>query len=218
MAEAGGTGGCRGSAPPDAVDPFPNEDHECKICYNDFDAERRAPKLLGCAHTFCRECLDALHSREGRGWRVGCPVCRHRTPVPEYRIDNLPDNSAVAEAVRFKKPERASPPTADAPTAAAAPPRGRGGRGGGCPLTLRRVAFTSGLVCAIFCSVCAVALLLLGLVFAHNFGGASWPVGPTCLFLAGVLEMASLILTWLLCTVKFQPETRQFSSPGDNVT
>ncbi|XP_059199791.1 RING finger protein 208-like [Centropristis striata] len=95
MAEAGGTGGDFDSAPPDVNECFSSEDYECKICYNYFDLGRHTPKLLSCSHTFCRECLDAMHSGEGRGWRVGCPVCRNRTPVPEYRVDKLPDNSAL---------------------------------------------------------------------------------------------------------------------------
>ncbi|KAG7278520.1 hypothetical protein CRUP_004129, partial [Coryphaenoides rupestris] len=62
--------------------PVPYEEYECKICYNYFDLDRRAPKLLECLHTFCEECLNTLHVREERPWRISCPVCRHRTPVP----------------------------------------------------------------------------------------------------------------------------------------
>ncbi|KAL6089715.1 hypothetical protein STEG23_029707 [Scotinomys teguina] len=79
----------------------PLEDYECKICYNYFDADRRAPKLLACLHTFCQECLSQLQLRaaaaSGAGperaprlppWHcqpgaIACPVCRHRTPLPD---------------------------------------------------------------------------------------------------------------------------------------
>lgn len=218
MAEAVSVEVGRDSAPPDAADLFAPEDHECKICYNYFDLERHTPKLLGCSHTFCRECLDALHSREGRGWRVGCPVCRHRTPVPEYRIDCLPDNSALTEALRLKKPESVSSSNADEQTAVPVPSAASRRSDGSCQRTFRRLAFTSGCVCAIFCFLSTVVLLLLGLVFVHNFSDATWPVGPVCLFVAGVLEMVSLILTWLLCTMKVQPETHQLSLPSANAT
>uniref|UniRef100_A0A8C6Y3K2 RING-type domain-containing protein n=1 Tax=Naja naja TaxID=35670 RepID=A0A8C6Y3K2_NAJNA len=37
--------------------PLAAEERECRICYNPFDAEARAPKLLACLHTFCLDCL-----------------------------------------------------------------------------------------------------------------------------------------------------------------
>lgn len=219
MAEGANTAGGRDSAPPDVADSFPTEEHECKICYNYFDLDRHTPKLLGCSHTFCQECLDALHSREDRGWRIGCPVCRHRTPVPEYRIHNLPDNTALTEALRLKKPEcvnssntndQTGPPVSSAATQDSS---------GSCQLTCTKVAFTTGCVCAIFCFLSTAVLLLLGLVFVHNFKNTTWPVGPVCLFVASVLAMFSLILTWLLCMVKLRPETQasDFSSLTSNV-
>lgn len=85
----------------------PLEDYECKICYNYFDADRRAPKLLACLHTFCQECLSRLQLRAAAAataaserplrpppWHgppsaIACPVCRHRTPLPDSRVYNL---------------------------------------------------------------------------------------------------------------------------------
>lgn len=82
----------------------PLEDYECKICYNYFDADRRAPKLLACLHTFCQECLSRLQLRAAAAataaserplrpppWHgppsaIACPVCRHRTPLPDSRV------------------------------------------------------------------------------------------------------------------------------------
>uniref|UniRef100_A0A671XTA5 RING-type domain-containing protein n=1 Tax=Sparus aurata TaxID=8175 RepID=A0A671XTA5_SPAAU len=92
------------------------DEYECKICYNYFDLDRRTPKLLGCSHTFCQECLEALHSWEGRGWRIGCPVCRHRTPVPEYRVQRLPDNTALTAALPLKTHEPVSSSLTDVRT------------------------------------------------------------------------------------------------------
>lgn len=88
-----------GQEPPGLLVPkaFPYEEYECKICYNYFDLGRRAPKILECLHTFCEECLHALQLCEERPWRISCPVCRHRTPVPDYRIQNLPNNTKVTE-------------------------------------------------------------------------------------------------------------------------
>ncbi|XP_049888434.1 E3 ubiquitin-protein ligase RNF186-like [Epinephelus moara] len=201
MAEAGSTGGDCGSAPPDVTDSLPGEEYECKICYNCFDLDRHTPKVLGCSHTFCQECLEALHSLEGRGWRIGCPVCRHRTPVPEYRVHNLPDNRALTESLPLKKQEPADLSHTDVPGVSPSP-----SQESNCE-TCKLVAFASGCVCAIFSFLSMVVLLFLGLIFVHNFNHAPWPVGPICLFVASVLALFSLILTWLMCMLKYRPET-----------
>lgn len=213
MAEAVNTGGDCGSGPPDATGSFPSEEYECKICYSYFDLDRHAPKLLGCSHTFCRECLDTLHSREGRGWRIGCPVCRHRTPVPEYRVHNLPDNTALTEALPLKTHEPADSSNADVQTGPAVPSAAPQESNDGCR-TCKQVAFATGCACAIFSLLSMVVLLFLGLIFVHNFNNTAAPVGPICLFVASVLALFSLILTWLMCMLKYRPETEasNFSS------
>uniref|UniRef100_A0A8D2L5C5 RING-type domain-containing protein n=1 Tax=Varanus komodoensis TaxID=61221 RepID=A0A8D2L5C5_VARKO len=81
----------------------PEGEHECRICYNLFDLERHAPKLLACLHTFCLECLRELHLRSspagGGAAGVTCPVCRHRTALPEGSAYNLPVNTKLVEAI-----------------------------------------------------------------------------------------------------------------------
>lgn len=206
MAEAVDAGGDRGSAPPDATDSFPSEEHECKICYNYFDLDRHTPKILSCSHTFCRACLDALHSREGRGWRIGCPVCRHRTPVPDYRVHNLPDNTALTEAL----PLKTHPSDTDVQTGPAVSPVASQETTDSCQ-TCKQVAFATGCVCAIFSFLSMVVLLFLGLIFVHNFSKTTPPVGPLCLFVASVLALLSLILTWLMCMLRYRPETEASS-------
>lgn len=115
----------KGKAPaskPEA--PLTSEEYECRICYNLFDLERHAPKLLECLHTFCRECLSELsqrgdHSPHCRseassngygapeltdGGRsaapcITCPVCRHCTALPEGQVQSLPVNTKLVEAI-----------------------------------------------------------------------------------------------------------------------
>ncbi|XP_073347783.1 RING finger protein 228-like [Pagrus major] len=207
--EAIGTGEDRDSAPPDAADSFPSEEYECKICYNYYDLDRRTPKQLGCSHTFCQECLDALHSREGRGWRIGCPVCRHRTPVPEYRVHKLPDNTALTAALPLKTHEPLSSSRTDVRTGPAG-----SSDDDSCSQTCKQVAFATGCVCAIFSFLSMVVLLFLGLIFVHNFDHTTPAVGVVCLFVASVLALLSLILTWLMCMLKYRPDsdTSSFSS------
>ncbi|XP_051256975.1 E3 ubiquitin-protein ligase RNF186-like [Dicentrarchus labrax] len=206
MAEAVDAGGELGSAPPDAGDSFPSEGYECKICYNYFDLDLHTPKLLGCSHTFCLQCLDALHSREGRGWRIGCPLCRHRTPVPEYRVHNLPDNTAMTDALPLQTQEPVHSSNTDVQTGPAVSLVASQEGDDSCQ-TCKQVAFATGCACAIFSFLSMVVLLFLGLIFVHNFNNTTPPVGPVCLFAASVLALFSLILTWLMCMIKYRPET-----------
>ncbi|XP_066477606.1 RING finger protein 228-like [Tiliqua scincoides] len=83
------------------------EERECRICYNLFDAERHAPKLLECLHTFCLHCLRQLQLRAARGWATGggagaasirCPLCSHRTALPGGSAHSLPANTKCLQA------------------------------------------------------------------------------------------------------------------------
>nr|XP_019962134.1 PREDICTED: RING finger protein 186-like [Paralichthys olivaceus] len=213
MAEEMSIEGDCGSA---GTDSFPEKDYECKICYNYFDLDLHIPKLLGCSHTFCRECLDVLHSQGGRRWRIECPVCRYRAPVPEYRVHNLPNNTAVTEALPLK--ECGTPdfhPTGASVSSAAASTEGEDS----CH-TCEQVVFRTGCVCAIFSVLSTVVLLFLGLIFVQNFNNSVSQLGPVCLFVSSLLALFSLILTWLTYLLKHRPETRasNFGSLSFNLT
>ncbi|XP_062872964.1 RING finger protein 222 [Trichomycterus rosablanca] len=220
------------------------EEYECKICYNYYDLDRRAPKILECLHTFCEECLHALHLREERPWRVTCPVCRHRTPVPDYRIRNLPNNTKVTEDIPLRVdsdpvPQDALPPHPPPlhpalialrrdDTSGASAPTGtsrhmtpsttastattlsqdsvvsrRESCHEGC---CRRLALTAGCACVAFSFVAMLALLFAGLVFVHGNSGVPSAAGPVCLSIASVLAMVAVVVTWLLCWLKYRPE------------
>ncbi|XP_034295320.1 E3 ubiquitin-protein ligase RNF186 [Pantherophis guttatus] len=90
------------------------EERECRICYNPFDAEARAPKLLACLHTFCLDCLVQMHrhqtqsggggggagrgaaaERGGPGDAITCALCRHRTALPKGHVHDLPLNTKL---------------------------------------------------------------------------------------------------------------------------
>lgn len=216
-----------GSGSPDRY-----EDLECKICYNYFDRDRRAPKILECLHTFCEECLHELHLREDRPWRVTCPVCRHRTPVPDYRIRHLPDNTKVAEEFPLRAyadadpvPQDALPPHPPPLHPALAALSGTHATPSSTASTVtvtlsrdsvasrrercccRRLALTAGCACVAFSLVSMLALLFAGLVFVHGkSGNRPPPAGPACLSAASVLAMVAVVVTWLLCWLKYRPE------------
>ncbi|XP_071999240.1 RING finger protein 228 [Engystomops pustulosus] len=246
------------------------EEYECKICYNYFDLDRRAPKLLECLHTFCQECLSTLHRREDRPWRLSCPVCRHRTVVPDSRVEALPVNTKVAEAFPMyvrqddPYPQDILPPITyhhhhhhpamqrelqyhhgtpggavlhaaaeyryalqaghDAASAAAAATRGRGSfsalnqpqpatapsprRGYERCQSCKRAVLTAGCVCVVFSFIAMVVLLFAGLVFVNRYSGAPAPspAGPICLSVASVLALFSVVVTWVICWLKYRPD------------
>ncbi|XP_057618672.1 RING finger protein 223 [Chionomys nivalis] len=259
----------------------PLEDYECKICYNYFDADRRAPKLLACLHTFCQECLSQLQLRaaaassaaperaprpppwHGPPGAIACPVCRHRTPLPDSRVHGLPNNTKLAEAFPLALraahdplPQDRLPPLASrrpAPTAASPPaptpqppqpapppaedtapgPRGRPGLHApgayeSCQ-NCKRAALTAGCVCVVFSFLSMVVLLFTGLIFVNHYGGGGGggppgsgsssgpapapggspspsPVGPICLSVASILALFSVVVTWIICWLKYRPE------------
>ncbi|KAM9279186.1 RING finger protein 228 [Morus bassanus] len=231
------------------------EDYECKICYNYFDLERRAPKLLECLHTFCQECLSQLHLRAAQqlaaaepgpapgrpaGGSLACPLCRHRTALPDHRVHGLPVNTKLAAAcppqlrARDPLPQDSLPPLPPrrpprAREAAAAlapppppPPHAAGGRagprssGGGyesCQ-SCKRAALSAGCVCVVVSFLSMVVLLFTGLIFVNQYGGDAGPgasaspspVGPICLSVASILALFSVVVTWLICWLKYRPE------------
>ncbi|XP_046754683.1 nascent polypeptide-associated complex subunit alpha, muscle-specific form isoform X1 [Gallus gallus] len=249
-------GGGRGGRQEDGAAAAPSyEDYECKICYNYFDLERRAPKLLECLHTFCQECLSQLHlraaqqppaaSEPGAGPGAGpgraavgslaCPLCRHRTALPDHRVHGLPVNTKLAAAcppqLRARDPlpqdrlpplPPRRPPRAREAAAALAPtpapparagPRSSGGGYESCQ-SCKRAALSAGCVCVVVSFLSMVVLLFTGLIFVNQYGGDAGPgasaspspVGPICLSVASVLALFSVVVTWLICWLKYRPE------------
>ncbi|XP_070397987.1 RING finger protein 228-like [Nothobranchius furzeri] len=172
-----------------------SDKYACKICHSDFDLERRIPKELGCSHTFCQECLEVLRSREVGGWRVGCPVCRHRTPVPEYKVTNLPNNTALAELLLIKAQQQRNFTKTNR------------WRNRLLPLPPSRAVRT------------ANRSRSLQAARAPCSPSSPWwcfCFGAICLFTASVLAPFSLILTWLMCMLEYRPETPDLSSTTSN--
>ncbi|XP_075793655.1 RING finger protein 228 [Pelodiscus sinensis] len=251
-------GAADGGGPEEEAAAPSYEDYECKICYNYFDLERRAPKLLECLHTFCQECLSQLHLRAAQRpppqpappgppgaapWRAGasgticCPVCRHRTALPDQRVHSLPVNTKLAEAfplqlrARDPLPQDRLPP-APRPAAGSAPrpapheagpqrpgPRSSGGGYESCQ-SCKRAALSAGCVCVVFSFLSMVVLLFTGLIFVNQYGGepgpggpaSPSPVGPICLSVASILALFSVVVTWLICWLKYRPEAG--AAPG----
>ncbi|XP_038671178.1 RING finger protein 225-like [Scyliorhinus canicula] len=89
-------------------------DLDCIICFSSFDNVFKLPKLLGCGHTFCLECLARINVSSENINSVACPVCRHNTPLPSGKglpaLDNnqallscLPSEMQSVPSIRFSR-------------------------------------------------------------------------------------------------------------------
>ena len=72
---------------------------ECSVCQEQF-SEANEPKILGCLHTFCKNCLEAW-LRNQRNGELSCPTCRHITHCPNNDIKTLPSNLFCKQLVEI---------------------------------------------------------------------------------------------------------------------
>ena len=69
---------------------------ECIICRERY----KQPKMLGCQHSFCEECLEIYRDARYRGVpKIPCPVCRREMALPESGIQGLQINFHLAGMV-----------------------------------------------------------------------------------------------------------------------
>lgn len=72
---------------------------ECPVCFDEFDAKERCPRMLACAHTICGECVGSLAQGAAYAfafaYSIVCPVCRKPTQFTEA----LPLNFALCAIV-----------------------------------------------------------------------------------------------------------------------
>lgn len=75
----------------------------CAVCLNYL----RDPKLLDCAHSFCRNCLAGLleSPRAQRDNAISCPTCRNSTPLGTGGVDSLQNNFTVRSLVTIVSEE-----------------------------------------------------------------------------------------------------------------
>ncbi|XP_052457625.1 E3 ubiquitin-protein ligase RNF182-like [Carassius gibelio] len=72
-----------------------NDELECKICYQRFNAHSRKPKILDCLHRVCARCLHKILDMGDGSTSISCPFCRHETQISEYEVAGLPDDSII---------------------------------------------------------------------------------------------------------------------------
>ena len=83
---------------------IPTKHLECPVCMDIF----RDPRMLPCAHTICKGCLESLI----RDSSIECPACRAKHAIPPHNADGFPRNWVVAGMIdtlcgecRRKEPE-----------------------------------------------------------------------------------------------------------------
>ncbi|XP_056134714.1 E3 ubiquitin-protein ligase RNF182 [Lampris incognitus] len=73
----------------------PQEELECKICYQRYNTHNRRPKILHCLHRVCACCLSKILDIADGPACVSCPFCRHETEVSGFKVSSLPDDSNI---------------------------------------------------------------------------------------------------------------------------
>lgn len=76
----------------DEEEKVPNDELECKICYQKFNLQSRKPKLLDCLHRVCAKCLTKILQVGSGCLHISCPFCRHETELQEEEVEALPDD------------------------------------------------------------------------------------------------------------------------------
>ncbi|KAI8509701.1 hypothetical protein Bbelb_121290 [Branchiostoma belcheri] len=76
----------------------------CQICMSLF----RYPKILPCLHTFCRECLQQLATKQQP---LECPTCRKPVSLPDHEgVDGLKSNFYVSNLLDFAAVKKGAGP------------------------------------------------------------------------------------------------------------
>lgn len=73
---------------------------DCSICFEPYKLDKKAPYLLGCGHTFCLSCIQAL-----RSWR--CPNCdmifETNLIKPNFSLIDVINNNHINHTSPFKQ-------------------------------------------------------------------------------------------------------------------
>ncbi|NXT31331.1 RN182 ligase, partial [Pelecanoides urinatrix] len=80
----------------------PDDELECKICYQRFTVHCRKPKILDCLHRICARCLTKILRIADRSRCVSCPFCRHETKLHEDEVEGLPSDTNIMSKLILK--------------------------------------------------------------------------------------------------------------------
>ncbi|XP_072906185.1 uncharacterized protein [Hemitrygon akajei] len=68
---------------------------ECPVCTEPFDSDAHKQAQLNCNHSFCDSCVKTIMEKAAarNSSQIRCPVCRQRTPMPEWEIRQLQEET-----------------------------------------------------------------------------------------------------------------------------
>ncbi|CAD5115327.1 DgyrCDS4310 [Dimorphilus gyrociliatus] len=80
----------------------------CPTCVFDYDGDVRAPKLLRCSHTVCKECLQRIadDARSSGLDSFRCPICRQNIQIPADGISSLQPSFVINQLVDLMSRQR----------------------------------------------------------------------------------------------------------------
>ena len=73
---------------------------ECPVCLDIFGSDLnhiKAPKILNCGHTICRECLENLNKNAKNNY-FSCPICKKEITKGK-KIDDFTTNILIINMV-----------------------------------------------------------------------------------------------------------------------
>ncbi|NXU29658.1 RN182 ligase, partial [Thalassarche chlororhynchos] len=80
----------------------PDDELECKICYQRFTVHSRKPKILDCLHRIFARCLTKILHIGDQSRCVSCPFCRHETKLYEDEVAGLPNDTNIMSKLILK--------------------------------------------------------------------------------------------------------------------
>ncbi|XP_078407413.1 uncharacterized protein LOC144686143 [Cetorhinus maximus] len=90
-----------------------NEEQECPVCIELYDSGAHKQALLNCNHSVCDSCVKSIMEKVevNSTSQICCPICRQRTPMPEWEIRQLQEEMAfLNQAVAGRRSAMPIPP------------------------------------------------------------------------------------------------------------